>query len=80
MTHPEDGNPFPGGTPVLTPFPVTPEQGRGDRDGWPWLPGRVLSRCGPDEWEIHVLAPELGDGDGTFPVCFRDASELRITG
>lgn len=68
---------FPDGSPVQTPYPLTAGQHRGDRAAWPWLPGRVLSQCGPDEWEIHVLAPELADEDGTFPVAYRDASEIR---
>lgn len=55
------------------PYPLTPDQ---DREAWPWLPGTVLERCGPDEWRVRVDAPELEE-DGTFPVCFRDASELK---
>ena len=56
--------------------------GRGaeSRTAWPWLPGWVVSVCGPDEWEICVQAPELAmqhEGETVYPVCFRDASELR---
>ena len=35
---------------------------------------------GPDEWQICVQAPELAsqhEGQTVFPVCFRDAAELR---
>ena len=65
---------------------------RGDRSAWPWLPGTVLERCGPDEWRVRVDVRELATAengmpapDGTpdacllFPVCYRDSSELRMT-
>jgi hypothetical protein len=44
------------------------------------VPGWVVSVCGPDEWEICVQAAELAiqyEGETVYPVCFRDASELR---
>lgn len=52
-------NPFPDGSPVETPFPFTPEQKAGPRGAWPWLPGTVPSRCGPDEF---VDKPEEAKG------------------
>ncbi len=52
----DDGQ-FPDGSAVET--PLTPEQRDGPRDAWPWLPGTVLSRCGPDEWQVMVEAREL---------------------
>ncbi|MGH3193835.1 MAG: hypothetical protein ACRDPY_08655 [Streptosporangiaceae bacterium] len=61
-------------------YPLTIGQERGDRAAWPWLPGWVASICGPGEWEICVQAPELAaedDGEITYPLCFRDCSELR---
>jgi hypothetical protein len=61
-------------------YPLTSEQEHGDRAAWPWLPGWVVSVCGPDEWEICVQASELArqhEGETVYPVCFRDASELR---
>ncbi len=62
-------------------YPLTSEQEHGDREAWPWLPGWVVSQCGPGEWEICVQAPELAipdaEGEANYPVCFRDASELR---
>src|ERR1035441_5191356 len=80
-------------TPVLVKFPLTPRQEKGDRSAWPWLPGWVVSRCGPDEWEICVQVPELArlaDGspapDGPpkdeafYPVCFRDPLRSRCPG
>jgi hypothetical protein len=70
-------NPFPDETPVFVPFPGEENQ---PRDTWPWLPGEVVQRCGDDEWQIIVLAPELEDADGMFPLVFRDASEIRAGG
>ena len=61
-------------------YPLTGEHEHGDRDGWPWLPGWVAARCGPDEWEICVHTPELAtehQGETGFPACFRDSSEIR---
>ena len=51
-----------------------------DRSVWQWLPGWVAGQCGPGEWEICVQAPEVAmehDGETVYPVCFRDATELR---
>jgi hypothetical protein len=62
-------------------YPLTREQEHADRATWPWLPGWVVSVCGPDEWEICVQAPELAsshDGDDWYPTCFRDSSEIRL--
>ena len=80
-------NAFPDNTPVETRFPLNQED---HRDTWPWLPGWVVTQCGPDEWQVCVQDPrlaELEDGspapEGTpedealFPLCFRDASEIR---
>ena len=61
-------------------YPPTCEREHADRAAWPWLPGWVVSVCGPDEWEICVQTPELAtehQGETVFPVCFRDSSELR---
>jgi hypothetical protein len=61
-------------------YPLTPEQEYGDRAAWPWLPGWVVAECGPGEWEVCVQAPEVAmehQGETVYPVCFRDASELR---
>ena len=49
-------------------YPLTREQEHGDRAVWPWLPGWVVARCGPDKWEIRVQAPELATWhEGTRP-------------
>ena len=34
--------------PVFVRFPRTPEEERGGRANWPWLPGTILDQCGPD--------------------------------
>ena len=62
---------------------------RGRRE-WPWLPGRILGQCGPDQWHIAVEARDLAelengspapdgapDEDLIVPSCFRDSSEIR---
>lgn len=72
---------FPEDSWVEVRYPLTPEQEHGDREAWPWLPGQVVSVCGPDEWQVCVQAPELAmeeGGETWFPVCYRDASELRV--
>jgi hypothetical protein len=70
---------FPEDSWVEVRYPLTSEQ-EPDRSAWPWVPGWVVTECGPDEWEICVQAPELAaehDGDTVYPVCWRDSSELR---
>ncbi len=67
---------YPDGSAVEVRYPLTREQQQGDRSAWAWLAGTVLERCGPDEWRVRVDARELEE-DGTFPVCYRAASELR---
>ena len=89
MSEPDIGRDIPSGGITSFPedwvevrYPLTGEQEHGDRAAWPWLPGWVVSRCGPDEWEICVQTPELAmehEGETVFPVCFRDSSELRTS-
>ena len=71
---------FPDDSEVEVRYPLTAEQEHDDRESWPWLPGRIEQQCGPDEWQICVQAPELAvpdaDGEATYPLCFREASEL----
>ena len=65
---------FPEDSWVEVRYPLTREQEHADRAAWPWLPGWVVSVCGPDEWEICVQAPELAtshDGEDWYPTCFR---------
>ena len=74
---------FPEDSWVEVRYPLSSEQKNADRDGWPWLPGWVVAECGPDEWEICVQAPPLAiqhEGEAWYPVCFRDSSEIRLTG
>ena len=52
---------FPEDTWVEARYPPTTGQEHGDREAWPWLPGWVVSVCGPDEWQVCVQAP------GTLP-------------
>ena len=71
---------FPDDSCVEVRYPLGKEQAEGDRAAWPWLPGWVVSQCGPDEWQICVQTPELAeieDGEAFYPVCFRDSSEIR---
>ncbi len=74
-------NPYPPDSWVKVRYPLTSEHERGDPSAWPWLPGWVVAVCGPDEWQICVQAPELAtledDGETVYPVCLRDASEIR---
>jgi hypothetical protein len=89
MDEDNDGR-FPDGSPVEVRYPRDTQEEQGDRSAWPWLPGSIVSQCGPDEWYVCVEASELAtlcDGspapDGTadedpfFPCCFRDATEIR---
>lgn len=76
---------FPDESPVLTPYPLTPEQNTPDkRDSWSWLPGTVLEQVAPDEWLVvmdgraDLAYPDPDDpGEYLYPICFRDPSELR---
>jgi hypothetical protein len=67
-----------------------PRHSQADRESWPWLPGTIMAQCGPGEWRVCVEVRELAqledgsaapegtpDEDLFYPVCFRDASELR---
>ncbi len=51
------------------------------RDDWQWYPAYVVSQVGPDEWEVVVEHGDFvrldEDGETVYPVCYRDASELR---
>jgi len=65
-------------TEILVLFPL-PEEESGPRDNWSWLPGIVVSVC-DDEYQILVQderLAELEHGEITYPLCFRDASEIR---
>jgi len=90
MGEDNDGT-FPDDSLVEVRYPRTRQEELGDRSGWPWLPGSILSQCGPDEWHVCAEALELAtlddgipapaataDGDLFFPCCFRDASEIRL--
>ena len=89
MDEDNDGR-FPDDSPVEVRYPRSRQEELGDRSAWPWLPGSILSQCGPDEWHVCVEARELAmlddgspapagtaDGELLYPCCFRDASEIR---
>ena len=89
MDEDNDGR-FPEGSRVEVRYPRDEQEEQGDRVGWPWLPGLILSQCGPDEWYVCVEARELAmlddgspapdataDEDLFYPCCFRDGSEIR---
>jgi len=78
-------------TPVMVRYPRTPEQERGDRAAWPWLPGTVVQQVGPDEWQVCVEdmavavrkdgskpTPRTPSNRLYYPLCFRDASEIKL--
>ena len=89
MHEVNDGK-FPDNSPVEVRFPRNTQEEQGDRSAWPWLPGSILSQCGPDEWyvcgEVRELAV-LRDGRQAprrtaarnlyYPCCYRDSSEIR---
>ncbi len=78
---------------VMVKFPRTKEEERGDRAGWPWLPGTIVEQCGPDEWQVVIEDMSVAvrkDGSRPtprtprnrlyYPLCFRDASEIKLAG
>ena len=54
MVSTDDDNPYPDGTPILVRFPRSQAEQQADRDAWPYLPGMIEQRCGPDEWQVVV--------------------------
>jgi hypothetical protein len=81
----DNGERFPDGAAVMVRFPLSGTPADAGRADWPWVAGHVVERCGPDEWlivvdgppELAEAPPDDPDGDPLFPLCFRDASELR---
>jgi hypothetical protein len=57
-----DQSEFPDHTPVLVWYPP-PGADDHDQRTWAWLPGSILSRCGPDEWHVVIEVPELAEPD-----------------
>ncbi|MQA78735.1 MAG: hypothetical protein GEV10_09710 [Streptosporangiales bacterium] len=70
---------FPDDTAVLVKYPRPSDSA--DRDTWPWMTGVILGQVGPDEWDVlvedHRVTQTDIDGDIVYPMCWRDASELR---
>jgi hypothetical protein len=92
VTDGNDGR-FPDRAAVQARYPDTGRRSGSDRDAWPWLDATVEQQCGPDEWLVTIedrRVAELDDGTPApadtpdehllFPMCFRDASELRPAG
>jgi hypothetical protein len=94
VTEQNDGR-FPDESDVLVRYPAYGMTADHDRETWPWMPGVIENQCGPDEWLVTVYADELAtlDAEGKipapegtpgedmfFPQCFRDSSELKLTG
>lgn len=75
MDEDNDGR-FPDDSLVVVRFPRNLQEEQGDRSEWPWLPGSILSQCGPDEWHVCVEArelPTLDDGaSGGQRLAFED--------
>ena len=59
---------------VLVQFPLPGQDS--DRETWPWLPGIITAACGEDEWQVVVLDERL-EHNGSYPSCYRAASELQ---
>jgi hypothetical protein len=60
----------------MTTWQPDPADPGGDPETWPWLPGIITAVCGENEWQVVVLDERL-EQNGTYPLCYRDASELR---
>jgi hypothetical protein len=65
---------------IMVRYPLSAEAEHGDRTAWPWLNGWIARECGDNEYEVGVEDERLAvqfQGETTYPVCFRDSSELR---
>jgi hypothetical protein len=93
MHHELPGGQLVEDTPVFVRYPRTPEQERGDRADWPWLPGTIVEQCGPDEWQVCVEdmsvavrkdgskpTPRTPSNRLYYPLCFRDSTEIKLRG
>jgi hypothetical protein len=83
---------FPDDSPVWVWYPPEGDKQSGSppREQWAWLPGSILSQCGPSEWLVVVEVRELATReDGStpakntpsrklyYPTCYRDQREIR---
>ena len=72
---------FPDDSPVEVRYPLTSEQEHGDRAAWPGCPAGWSASAAPTSGRSACRLAELAipdeDGEATYPLCFRDASELR---
>ena len=73
MDEDNDGR-FPDDSLVEVRYPRNLQEELGDRSGWPWLPGSILSQCGPDEWHVCVEDRALAtlDDGSPAPACTAD--------
>jgi hypothetical protein len=78
-------------TPVMVRYPRTPEEEKGDRAAWPWLPGTIVQQCGPDEFQIVVEdmavavrkdgsrpTPRTPKNKLFYPLAYRDSFEIKL--
>jgi hypothetical protein len=78
------------GTQVLVRYPAPGMTHLTSRETWPWYPGTIEEKCGPDEWLVAMESRDVAtaedgspapanadDDDVWFPVCFRDSTEIR---
>ncbi len=89
MDDEDNDGKFPDESPVEVRYPRSKQEEQGDRARWPWLPGSIVGRCGPDEWNVCIEVASwpcratAGASRGTasrnlyYPGCLRDSSEIR---
>ena len=76
---------------VWVKYPRDEREKKGDRAGWPWLPGTIVQQSGPDKWQVcveHMSVAVREDGSRPtlhtprnqlyYPLCCRDSSEIRL--
>lgn len=74
---------FPDDSAVFVRYPVTDTQAHGDRNDWPWLHGIIVGQSETNEWYVFVVDHrvatdvDLDKDEATYPLCWRDASELQ---
>ena len=58
--HDEDNDGrFPDDSPVEVRYPRSKQEEQGARELWPWLPGTIVERCGPNEWYVCIEVASL---------------------
>ena len=59
MYDEENDGRFADESPVEVRYPRSKQEEQSDRSQWPWLPGTIVTQCGPDEWYVCVEVREL---------------------